>query len=119
MRKNKFHNTSYFFIKDLILLKPIEKSVLIPPSISFTYEFDFNNINIDAVKIILLNILEELIFKENINNKTRETKTWINNNEIKDFIQFLNKIDVDFVDKDKKAKGAINTKIFNKIYLIP
>ena len=36
----------------------------------------------------------------------------------KDFNQLLKRIEVDFVDKERKAKGEIKTKSFTKIYLI-
>lgn len=92
--------------------------MLIPPNISLTYEFDFNSINIPATKMNFEKRSGDLKSKENISNKTKDTKSWINNKERNDLNQLLKRIDVGVVDRDKKAKGAIKTKTLIKTYLI-
>lgn len=92
--------------------------VLIPPSISLTYEFDFIKIKIDPIKINFANKLLLDKFKEKIKSKTMETKDCINNKETKDLNQLLKNIEEALVERLKKAKGEINTKILIKIYLI-
>lgn len=47
-----------------------------------------------------------------------ETKDCINNKEIKDLNQLLKNIEEALVERLKKAKGEINTKILIKIYLM-
>ena len=97
---------------------PIEKSVLIPPNNSLTYEFDFININIAAIKMNLENKFFGLKSNEKTNNKTIATKSWINNRERKAFIHDLKMIDVGLVVSVRNANGDNNTKTFTNTYRI-
>jgi len=95
-----------------------EVSVEIPPSISLTYEFAFININKLPIRMNLDERFWEEIFKEKISKRIMDTKTWINNSEIKDLNQDLKSIEVFLLHRDKKQNGDRKVKILINIYLI-
>ena len=79
---------------------------------------DLIKIKMEANKINLENISEDFKFKESINNRTKETKTWISSKDKKDLNQLLKRIEVGRVVNDKNANGEIKIKILINTYLI-
>ena len=96
----------------------MENSVLIPPIISLTYEFDFIRIKIAASKINFENKLDGFKSKKKTSIKTIDTKFWIKSKEIKDLHQDLKIIEEGAVVKQIKAKGESNINTLINTYLI-
>ena len=90
----------------------------IPPSSSFTYEFDLVNTKIQLIYNIWENILDEDKLIENNRISTNIIKICTNKSEKNARNHDLNIHVVEVVIKESKANGNNNIRIFSNIYLI-